>query len=180
MSSAAGDRRAEVDGLVALHGGEVLRISRAILRDEHLGADAAQETFLRLWTRLSAERAPAALGGWLRSVAVSTALDAARRRRARADAEGLRGDDERRSAASPARPEALAARAELARRLEAALAHLPEGQRTVFELRHFGGLSLPEVAEALGLAVPTAKTHFARACLKLQAALARFADPDQL
>jgi RNA polymerase sigma-70 factor, ECF subfamily len=179
MTAAAGDQRAVFDGLVGLHGGEVLRVCRAILRDEHLGADAAQETFLRLWTRLSAGRAPAALGGWLRRVAVSTALDAARRRRARGDAEGLRGDDERRCAVDPAGPEVLAARAELARRLEAALAQLPEGQRTVFELRHFGGLTLAEVAETLGLAVPTAKTHFARAALKLQAALTSFADENQ-
>jgi RNA polymerase sigma-70 factor (ECF subfamily) len=172
MSAAADDPREAFDGLVALHGGEVLRVCRAILRDEHLGRDAAQETFLRLWSRVSAERAPRALGGWLRSVAVSTALDAARRRRARGDAELLG----RPAAGEHELPEDAAARSELARRLEAALARLPEGQRTVFELRHFGGLSLSEVAEALGLALPTAKTHFARACLKLQAALTTYRD----
>ena len=175
MSAAAQDPRAAFDGLVALHGGEVLRVCRAILRDEHLGRDAAQETFMRLWSRLSAERAPRALGAWLRRVAVSTALDAARRRRARGDAEACA------RAAEPAArelPEGAAARSELARRLEVALARLPEGQRTVFELRHFGGLSLAEVAETLGLSLPTVKTHFARACVKLQAALAMYVDED--
>ena len=47
-------------------------------------------------------------------------------------------------------------------------------QRTVFVLRHSGGLRLREVAETLGLALPTVKTHFARACLKLQTTLAAF------
>ena len=49
---------------------------------------------------------------------------------------------------------------------------LPEGQRTVFQLRHFGCLPLAEVAETLDLALPTVKTQFARACLRLQSALA--------
>jgi len=178
MSSAADDPRAAFDGLVALHGGEVLRVCRAILRDEHLGRDAAQETFLRLWGRLADERAPSAVGGWLRRVAVSTALDAARRRRARGDAEGRRGDEQPPVAAPSGGPADAAARSELERRLEAALARLPEGQRTVFELRHFGGLSLGEIADALGLALPTARTHFARACLKLQAALRTFRDEE--
>jgi len=47
----------------------------------------------------------------------------------------------------------------------------------VFLLRHRGGLSLREVAELLDLALPTVKTHFARAALRLQASLARFSDP---
>ena len=46
-----------------------------------------------------------------------------------------------------------------------------EGQRTVFLLRHEGGLPLAEVAETLGVALPTVKTQFARACLKLQSRL---------
>jgi DNA-directed RNA polymerase specialized sigma24 family protein len=57
---------------------------------------------------------------------------------------------------------------------ERALLELPDGQRTVFLLRHEGGLTLAEVADALGVAVPTAKTQFARACLKLQEKLAPF------
>ena len=38
--------------IVAEHQSTVLRVCRSILHDEHLGADAAQETFLRLWQRL--------------------------------------------------------------------------------------------------------------------------------
>jgi RNA polymerase sigma factor (sigma-70 family) len=67
---------------------------------------------------------------------------------------------------------------ELRGRFEAALAELPEGQRTVFLLRHDGGLALSEVAETLDVSLPTVKTQFARACLKLQAKLAAFA-PDE-
>ena len=52
------------------------------------------------------------------------------------------------------------------------------GQREIFLLRHDGGLSLAEVADSLELALPTVKTQFARAALKLQAKLAGFRPPD--
>jgi len=176
MNAAArnGDPRAGFDDLVVEHERAVLSICRAILRDEHLGADAAQDAFVRLWRRLESDAAaPREVGPWLRRVAVSTALDHARRRGVRAEADERRAADEPAAAAAsrePA-PERSAARAELAARLEHAVARLPEGQRAIFRLRHFGGLPLAEVAAALGVALPTVKTQFARACLKLHDAL---------
>jgi RNA polymerase sigma-70 factor (ECF subfamily) len=76
--------------------------------------------------------------------------------------------------APPPGPEAVAISAELRGRFERAVALLPEGQRTVFLLRHEGGLTLAEVAETLGLQLSTVKTQFARACLKLQSILSAF------
>lgn len=156
------------DEIVARHQREVLRVCRSILRDEHLSADAAQETFVRLWRRIEEGREPGSSPGWLRKVAVSASLDLARRRAARpAETPIDESVPDRRADAT--RGDA----GELALRLESALAELPEGQRTVFLLRHEGGLALSEVAETLGLALPTVKTQFARACLKLQQKLAR-------
>lgn len=152
--------------LVARHQGEVLRVCRSILRDEHLGADAAQETFVRLWKRIEDGRGPESAPAWLRQVAVSTSIDLARRRAARPAEATL---DER--VADP-RARTTGDEGELARKFETALAELPEGQRTVFLLRHEGGLALSDVAGTLGVALPTVKTQFARACLKLQEKLA--------
>ncbi|MEM7309218.1 MAG: sigma-70 family RNA polymerase sigma factor [Planctomycetota bacterium] len=176
MTQAAGSQRAAFDALVAEHQETVLRICRSILRDDHLGADAAQETFLRLWRRLRERRAPGSHGAWLRRVAATTAIDAARSRRTRSDAhatelaEGARGERH----VEPRLPEEDAALAELEQRLASAVARLPEGQRTVFALRHSAGLPLAEVAETLGVALPTVKTQFARACLRLQDALSTY------
>jgi RNA polymerase sigma factor (sigma-70 family) len=82
--------------------------------------------------------------------------------------------DARRPSADATAPESEARAAELARRFERALSELSEGQRTVFLLRHSGDLTLSEVAETLDVALPTVKTQFARACLKLQEKLATY------
>ena len=161
--------QATFDRLVTQHQHTVLRVCRSILRDEHLGADAAQETFLRLWRRILDDRVPERSGGWLRRVAVTTSLDHARGRRARG-----RSADEAPVATERSTPEGEVRARELQRRLDDALHQLSEGQRTIFLLRHEGGMSLREIAETLDLAVPTVKTQFARACLRLQHALRAF------
>jgi len=162
------------DRLVAEHSGSVRRLCHSLVRDEHLGDDAVQETFVRLWRQLAKGR-PESVSAWLRRAAVSASLDLLRRRRVRD--ETARVVLERAGTSDVvdgAEPADRAADRELRRRYEAALADLSEGQRTVFLLRHEGGLPLREVAEALGIALPTAKTHLARACLRLQDRLAPF------
>lgn len=155
------------DEIVASHQHEVLRLCRSIVRDEHLGADAAQETFLRLWRRITAGQRPEHAGAWLRRVAVTTAIDAARKRSGRptatdADVERIASD-----APSPSDRELL-------QLFETALAELPEGQRTVFLLRHEGQMPLTDVARVLDVSLATVKTQFARAALRLQTKLAPY------
>ena len=158
-----------MDALVAQHHASVLRVCRSILHDEHLGLDAAQETFVKLWQALGRGPAPKNLAAWLRRVAALTALDKARRHAVRA-----RIESEPREPAQSASVTEQVSLSELKARLEATLELLPEGQRTVFRLRHEGGLRLPEVAALLGVSLSTARTHFARACLKLQERLRPF------
>ena len=153
--------------LAVRHRSEVVRLCRSILRDEHLAEDAAQVTFARLWRRIEQGRGPARSGSWLRRVAVSTSVDLARARAGRPRETEI---DE----AFPDRAADRGIEAELFARFEEALAGLPEGQRTVFVLRHDGGLALAAVAEMLGVAVPTVKTQFARACIRLQEKLGPF------
>lgn len=155
---------AEFEALVAHHRREVFALCRSVLRDEHLGADAAQEAFVRLWKRMQSGGTPEEPRGWLRRAALSSAIDELRRRpRAEPVAE----------LPEPA-VEPPQADAELRARFELALAGLSEGQRAVFLLRHEGGLRLGEIAETLGLSRETVRTQFARAALKLQTKLSAF------
>ena len=170
------------DQLVTRHEHEVLAVCRSVLRDESRSRDAAQETFLRLWKRLTDRRRedhPGNVQGWLRKVALSTSLDALRAGRAqRSEPLDAHVDEvaERALARSEAPDRGLLDR-ELRDAYERALDELPEGQRVVFLLRHEGGLRLTDVADTLGVARATVKTQFARACVRLQAHLNPFAPP---
>jgi len=167
--------QATFDQLVERHGPRVFRLCHSILRDEHLGSDASQETFVKLWKRICMGALPEHVRAWLGRVAVSTSLDLVRKRRLRAVIE----EPEQAAAPRALRPLEQAAMSELQDGLAQGLTDLSEGQRTVFLLRHEGGLALREVAELLGVALPTVKTQFARACLKLQTRLSRFEPENQ-
>ena len=164
--------KSSFDLLVERHAPGVFRVCRSILHDEHLGFDASQETFAKLWQHLNSGDAPERIGPWLRRVALSTSLDLARKRRLRPVIE----EDQQRAGAEHQRPLEQASLLELQSGLGRALGCLSEGQRTTFLLRHEGGFALAEIAELLEQSISTVKTQFARACLKLQAKLARF-DP---
>jgi len=96
----------------------------------------------------------------------------------REEAAARHGRDLAEGGSLPGRTDSVAeervAQAELAESFERALERLSDGQRTVFLLRHAGGLRLAEVAETLDVSLSTVKTQFARACLKLQDALRPF------
>jgi RNA polymerase sigma-70 factor (ECF subfamily) len=175
---AASSFRAALDA----HGPRVLLICRKILGDVHLGDDAAQEAFLRLWRALLRDEGPRAPGGWLSRAAASASIDALRRRRLLPRSATDAGVDDAPGALDPPAPrsdapESAATSAELAARLERAVASLSPAQRTTFVLRHETGLPLAEIASLLGVGLPTAKTHFARAVLRVRAAVADVAAP---
>jgi RNA polymerase sigma-70 factor (ECF subfamily) len=71
-------------------------------------------------------------------------------------------------------PREEAANRELAKQLAAAIETLGLRQRMAFVLHHLQGLSLEEVAEAMGCRVGTVKAHVFRATEALRAKLAQY------
>ena len=69
-------------------------------------------------------------------------------------------------------PEVDAARGQVAKLLEQAIADLPEPFRIVFMLRAVDGLSVEETADVLEIPSQTVKTRLLRARRRLQVALA--------
>jgi RNA polymerase sigma-70 factor (ECF subfamily) len=75
--------------------------------------------------------------------------------------EAILADDE-------AGPESAAIRSERLIRLAAALARLPEDQRTAIELRHLRGLPVPEVCKIMGRTTPAVAGLLLRGVRKLR------------
>ena len=75
-------------------------------------------------------------------------------------------------------PSARAERREDARRLAEALERLPEDYREVLLLRHFQGLTFPEVARRLGKTLASVKNIWLRGLARLRRSLEETHDPD--
>jgi RNA polymerase sigma-70 factor (ECF subfamily) len=142
------------------------RVARAILKDDAEAEDVMQQAYVNAFTHLDQFADRAKFATWLTKIAVYEAL--ARSRRAQRQAVVARDDSAEGTfmdrLPSPARtPEASAYGRELGTLLEAAIAALPDGFRSVFMMRDVEGLSTGETAESLGINEDTVKTRLFRA-----------------
>jgi RNA polymerase sigma-70 factor (ECF subfamily) len=144
-------------------------VHRYLVRLTASAADAdelAQEAFLRLWQRADSYRPGLVkLGTWLHRIAHNLAVDELRRRRPQTD------ETELPAAPDQSNPEHQAEATETGRRLDAALARLPEYQRAALLLCQVQGFSNREAAEILGVSVRGLESLIARARRGLREAL---------
>ncbi len=113
---------------------------RSIVRDDREAEDLTQQVFMKLITVIvKYEDHGVPFSGWLLRLARNVALDHLRRRRPTPTEEVLGADSHDDEQAR-----------ERARDLHAALASLPEEQRSVMVMRHVVGLSPLEIAERMG------------------------------
>ncbi len=147
--------------LVWRHAGAVWATCRRMLSpDRDAAEDACQATFLALATHAGRLRQTAAVGGWLRTVAVRASLDLQGRKRF----QPLPNEP----ASDSREPVAHAADAELRAALDDGLNRLPDKFRVPFVLCELDGLSNAEAAAVLGCAVGTVESRLARARQRLR------------
>src|SRR5262245_40437457 len=156
----SGDPRAlgEVYDLVAP---ELLRIALHTARDAAEAEDVLQSTFVAAIERAERFDPAQRVMPWLVGTPAHESRQAAAGAARRPEPERL----EPRASASPALE---AERAELLARLDEALARVPEGFRPVLQLRLRHGLSVTEIAGALGRPSGTVRSQLARGteCLR--------------
>jgi RNA polymerase sigma-70 factor (ECF subfamily) len=170
--AARGDREA-FRAIVETEGDRVYRIALGLMRDHHDAEEVVQDAFVRAFRSLGRFRGDAALSSWLYRITVNVAHDHRRRRgrwRRHVDDEPVPADAA--ETRPDADPERLAAAAGIRTDIDRAVLGLSERERTVFILRHDGGLKIAEIAEVLGRAEGTVKNLLFRAVRKLRAALA--------
>jgi RNA polymerase sigma-70 factor (ECF subfamily) len=149
--------------IVREHGPRVFGTAWRILGHAADAEDVVQEVFLQAH-QLQRTRPIRFWGAFLRRLAACRALDRLRQRRATVP---LDGHD---TATADDGPEEAAIGHELASRLRAAIARLPEREAGVFCLRYYEELSYEEIAESLGIAPGAVGValHKARAKLETQ------------
>lgn len=165
---------AAFEQLVTPHEGLIWRVCWQMLGSTEDAKDAMQETMLKAWRSLGSYRGEAAFSSWLYRVAVSCCTDALRRQKLRradsVDALREAGFDPADTAPGPEdRLEQKDRRAQI----RAALAQLPEEQRTVLVLTAIEGKSYEETAALLGVAMGTVKSRCNRARAKLSEILSQ-------
>jgi RNA polymerase sigma-70 factor (ECF subfamily) len=160
-----GDQRA-YRVLVARHLARVVSMARRITGNAAEAEDVAQDAFLRVWQKAPDWRAgEARFSTWLYRVVVNLCVDR-RRRRPFAPIEAA-GDPEDPSPSAETR----IADNQRSRRVAAALATLPERQRTALVLTYYEELSNAAVAEVMGISVSALESLLVRARKALRADL---------
>lgn len=126
--------------------------------------DAAQETFVRAYTRLTSYQTGSRFGSWLLSITSHWCIDFLRRRRAVSlDAAGIVNAEPIGPSPADDHPESLALQSERQREVRQWLASLPEPYRSVLVLRYWHDLSYAEISETTGLPVSTIRMRLFRA-----------------
>jgi len=144
---------------------ELVRFARVLVRENAVAEDIAQDAFIKLYGAWGRLRDPERAMGYLRVTVLNLARERARR-------------------AAVARRHATHAGADMAsaeddvladaqrQRVIDAVQQLSTRQRECLVLRHYGGLTESEIADALGCSVRSVRTHVKRGMSALAGMLA--------
>lgn len=149
--------RESFDQIMRNHEDRVFSVCLRIMADREAALDATQETFLTVFRKAEQFQGNSALGTWIYRIAVNTCYDQlrkAKRRRTEAIPENFDPRD-------PSAEEAVES-AGMKKEIQAALGELPTDFRAAIVLADIEGMSLPEVAEVLGVPVGTVKSRLFR------------------
>ena len=169
----AGDLSA-FNELVVEYQSLVYNLCMRMLGQQQAAEDAAQEAFINAWRSIRSFRGDS-FRAWLLRIAANLCRDELRRRGRRPSSSldtaleaGMPDPQDEESL-----PEESALNAELRVSLEAALAELPEEQRTAIVLCDVEGLDYAEIAVAMRTSLGTVKSRIARARMRMREVMLR-------
>jgi RNA polymerase sigma-70 factor (ECF subfamily) len=160
--------------LVVEYQGLVYNVCYRMLGQTQAAEDATQEAFVSAWRNIATMRGEA-FRPWLLRIATNLCRDELRRRTRRPSSSldvALEAGVPEPPDADPL-PEDRALNRELRAGLDAALALLPEDQRTAIVLCDVEGLDYSEIASVMKTSLGTVKSRIARGRLRLREALLR-------
>lgn len=173
---------AAFERLVHTYDHTVLRLAMNLLRSPEDARDVYQEAFLRVYRNLGNFRFDCSFQTWLHRIVTNLCLDHLRKRRVRREEPSVleTPDGTRDRAESVAEhradgdPERRILSGQLRERIAEVLSELTARERLVFEMRHYQGMRLRAIGEALGTTEEAAKNCLFRATQKMRTALGDF------
>ena len=163
-----GDRDA-ARGLYDAHSRRVHRLVFRLCGDEEMARDLVQDTFIRVFDKLSTFRGESAFATWVHRIAVTVTLNGLRKeRRLKRGADDLDVANDLPAPSDNVDPDLRA-------KLRAAIEALPPGSRASVILHDIEGYTHAEIGEMLGIAEGTSKARLFDARNRLKKALSAYA-----
>ena len=156
--------------------------------DEQEAQDRTQDAFLKAFRKIKQFKGNASFYTWLYRIVINTCLDARRRRRRwkeiflpwrleKKNEDGTTDSlEEYPDTDKNSNPLSTVSKHQLENEVKKAMNTLSERQRTIFQLKIFNEMSIPEIAQITNLAEGTVKTHLFRATQRIQKKLGGWAD----
>ena len=172
QSSLIGDENAFAK-LVRKYQKQVHALAWRKVGDFHVAEEITQDTFLRVYKKLSTLKDPGRFAGWLYRIAARQCQAWLRKKRIQTqaledtDLELIEGGTYSQYIATEQEKAATEAQRDIVQRL---LARLRESERTVVTLHYFGEMTTEEISRFLGVSASTVKSRLRRARLRLKKA----------
>src|ERR1700746_1796807 len=172
--------RAAFEELVRRFDRDVLRLALNLMKRPEDARDVYQEAFLKVYRNLHRFRFECSFYTWLYRIVTNVCLDHLRRRQARPEDQApeihLNRQEEgshdffefQREHRPTLDPERRLMGLEIRTRLAKAMERLSPRERVVFEMKHYQGLKLRAIGDALGTTEETVKNSLFRATRKLR------------
>src|SRR5256886_7720803 len=172
--------RVAFEELVRRYDRDVLRLALNLMKRPEDARDVYQEAFLKVYRNRRRFRFECSFYTWLYRIGTNVCLDHLRRRQARPEdqapeihvnrqEEGTRDFFEFQREHRPALdPERRLMGKEIRSRIAKAMERLSPRERVVFEMKHYQGLKLRAIGDALGTTEETVKNSLFRATRKLR------------
>ena len=176
-----GGRRQAFDDLVRRYQRQAVAVSYRLLGNSHDAMEVTQDAFIKAFSSLATLQKPEAFGGWLMRIVSNLSLNYRRSRKTRSQLplDDLLGPTESAGQAEAAGgssdwmsqsgdPVHLLASEEMGRKLQAALAQLPEKQRLAIIMFTIEQMPQKQVAQSLNCSVEAVKWHVFQGRKKLK------------
>lgn len=180
VEQAQAGNRAAFEEMVRRYDRDVLRLALNLMKRTEDARDVYQEAFLKVYRNLHRFRFECSFYTWLYRIVTNVCLDHLRRRQARPEDQapeshatqfeeaGVDFFERQREHRGTLDPERHLLGQEIQTRLAAAMQRLSPRERIVFEMKHYHGLKLRAIGDALGTSEETVKNSLFRATRKLR------------